>query len=69
MKSWFQARSDHKQLAQKEMSKGQFTKENSNTKQSKSKGVTFVVTYHPLLLHITLCCYIPPFVEIFSEFD
>ena len=49
MKSWFQARSDHKQLAQKEMSKGQFTKENSNTKQSKSKGVTFVVTYHPLL--------------------
>ena len=49
MKSWFQARSDHKHLSQKEMSKGRFNKENSNTKQSKSKGVTFVVTYHPLL--------------------
>ena len=49
MKSWFQARSDHKHLPQKEMSKGRFNKENSNTKQSKSKGVTFVVTYHPLL--------------------
>ena len=31
------------------MSKVRFNKENSNTKQSKSKGVTFVVTYHPLL--------------------
>ena len=26
-----------------------FNKENSNTKQSKAKGVTFAVTYHPLL--------------------
>ena len=49
MKSWFQARSYPKHLAQKEMSKVRFNKENSNTKQSKSKGVTFVVTYHPLL--------------------
>ena len=49
MKSWFQARSYHKHLAQKKMSKGWFNKENSNTEQSKSKGVTFVVTYHPLL--------------------
>ena len=57
MKSWFQARSDHKHLSQKEMSKGRFNKENNNTKQSKSKGVTFVVTYQS------------PFVEIFSEFD
>ena len=57
MKSWFQARSDHKHLSQKEMSKGRFNKENSNTKQSKSKGVTFAVTYQS------------PFVEIFSEFD
>ena len=31
------------------MSKARFNKENSNTKQSKSKQVTFVVTYHPLL--------------------
>ena len=31
------------------MSKVRFNKENSNTKQSKSKRVTFVVTYHPLL--------------------
>ena len=31
------------------MSKVRFNKENSNTKQSKSKEVTFVVTYHPLL--------------------
>ena len=49
MKSWFQARSDHKHLAQKEISKGRFNKENSNTKQSKSKEVTFVVTYHAFL--------------------
>ena len=31
------------------MSKVLFNKENNNTKQSKSKQVTFVVTYHPLL--------------------
>ena len=49
MKSWFQARSYPKHLAQKEMSKVRFNKENINTKRSKSKGVTFVVTYHPLL--------------------
>ena len=49
MKSWLQAKSYPKHLAQKEMSQGRFNKENSNTKQSKSKGVTFVVTYHPLL--------------------
>ena len=48
MKSWLQARSYHKHLAQKEMSKGRFNKENNNTKQSKSKGVPFRVTYHPL---------------------
>ena len=49
MKSWFQARSYPKHLAEKEMNKVRFNKENSNTKQSKSKGVTFVHTYHPLL--------------------
>ena len=38
-----------KYLPQKEMNKVRFNKENSNTKQSKSKGVTFVFTYHPLL--------------------
>ena len=32
------------------MGKVRFNKENSSTKQSKSKRVTFVVTYHPLLL-------------------
>ena len=31
------------------MGKVRFNKENSNTKQSKSKRVTFVVTHHPLL--------------------
>ena len=49
MNSWFQARGYPKHLVQKEMSKVRFNKENSNTKQSKSKRVTFVVTYHPLL--------------------
>ena len=49
MKSWLQARNYHKYLAEKEMSKSRFNKEKSNTKQSKSKGVTFLVTYHPLL--------------------
>ena len=49
MKSWFQARSYPKHLAQKEISKVRFNKENINTKRRKSKGVTFVVTYHPLL--------------------
>ena len=49
MKLWIQARSSPKHLAQKEMSKVRFNKDNSNTKQSQSKGVTFVVTYHPLL--------------------
>ena len=49
MKSWFQARGYPKHLVQKEISKVQFNKENSNTKQSKSKRVIFVVTYHPLL--------------------
>ena len=48
MKSWFQARSYTKHLAQKEISKIRFNKEDSNTKQSKSKGVT--------------CCYISSFV-------
>ena len=49
MKSWFQATSYPKHLAQTKMGKVQFNKENNNTEQSKSKGVTFVVTYHPLL--------------------
>ena len=49
MKSWFQARGYPKHLVQKEISKVHFDKENSNTKQSKSKRVTFVVTYHPFL--------------------
>ena len=49
MESWFQARGYPKHLVQKEMSKVRFNKENSNNKQSKSKRVTFVVTYHPLL--------------------
>ena len=31
------------------MRKVRFNKENSNTKQSKFKQVTFVATYHPLL--------------------
>ena len=31
------------------MSKVRFNKENSNTKQSKSNEVSFVVTHHPLL--------------------
>ena len=39
MKSWFQARSYPKHLPRKEMGKVRFNKENSNTKQSKSKGV------------------------------
>ena len=45
MKPWFQARSYLKHAAQKEMSEVRFNKENSNTKQSKSKGVTFVVKF------------------------
>ena len=49
MKSWFQARGYSKHLAQKEINKAQLNKENSNTKQSKSKPVLFVVAYHPLL--------------------
>ena len=49
MKSWFQATSYPKHLAQTKMGKVQVNKENNNTEQSKSKGVTFVVTYHPLL--------------------
>ena len=49
MESWLQARCYPKHLVQKEMRKVRFNKENSNTKQSKSKRVTFVVTYHPLL--------------------
>ena len=48
-KSWFQARSYPKHLALTEMSKVRLNKEDSNTKQSKCKGVIFVVTYHPLL--------------------
>ena len=31
------------------MSKVRFNKENRNTKQSKSKGITFAVIYHLLL--------------------
>ena len=49
MESWFQARGYPKRVVQKEMSKVRFNKENSNTKQNKSKRVTFVVIYHPLL--------------------
>ena len=49
MKSWFQARSYPKHLAQKERRKVRFNKENGNTKQSKAKEVTFAVTYHPFL--------------------
>ena len=49
IKSWFQAIDYPKHLVQKEISKVQFLKENSNTKQSKSKRVIFVGTYHPLL--------------------
>ena len=44
-----QARGYPKHLVQKEMTKVRFNKENSNTKQSKSKRVTFIVTYHSLL--------------------
>ena len=49
MKSWFQARSYPKHIAQKEISKFRFNKEKCSTKENKSKGVTFAVTYHPLL--------------------
>ena len=49
MESRFQARGYPKHLVQKQMSKVRSNKENSNTKQSKSKRVTFVVTYRPLL--------------------
>ena len=49
MKSRFQARSYPKHLVEKKMGKVPFNKENTNTKQSKSKRVTFVVTYHSLL--------------------
>ena len=49
IESWFQARGCPKRLAQKEMGKVRFNEENSNTRQSKSKRVTFVFTYHPLL--------------------
>ena len=49
IKSWFQARGCPKHLFEKEMNKVWFNKKNSNTKQSKSKRVGFVVTYHPLL--------------------
>ena len=49
MESWFQARDYSKDLVQKEISKVRFNRENNNTKQSKSKRVTFAVTYHPLL--------------------
>ena len=49
MKSWFQARSYPKHIDQKEISKFRFNKEKCSTKQNKSKGVTFAVTYHPLL--------------------
>ena len=49
LKSWFQARSYPKHLVEKKMGKVPFNKENSNTKQSKSKRVTFVVTYHSTL--------------------
>ena len=36
-------------LVQKKMRKVRFNKENSNTKQTKSKRITFVASYHPLL--------------------
>ena len=50
MKLWFQARDYPNHFAQKEMNKEvRFNKQNSNTKQSKSKGVTFVVIYYPSL--------------------
>ena len=49
MESWFQVRGYTKHLVQNEMNKFLFNKENSNIKQSKSKQVTFVVTYYPLL--------------------
>ena len=49
MESWFQARGYPKHLVQTEMSKVRFNKENRNTKQSKSKRVTSVVSYHLLL--------------------
>ena len=38
-----------KQLVQKKGNKVRFNKQNSNTKQSKSKQVTFVVTFPPLV--------------------
>ena len=49
MESWFEARGYPKHLVQKGMIKVQLNKENSNTKHSNFKRVTFVVTYHPLL--------------------
>ena len=47
MKSWFEASGYPNHLFQKKMNKVRFNKQNSNTKQSQSKRVTFVVTYHP----------------------
>ena len=49
VESWFQARGYPKDLVQKLMNKNRHNKQNSNTKQSKSKWVIFVITYHPLL--------------------
>ena len=49
MKSWFQERGYPNHLVQKQMRKVRFNKEYSNTKQSQSKRVTFVVTYQSLL--------------------
>ena len=50
MKSWFQVRGYPEHLVQKKIANYKKNKkQNSNVKQSKSKRLTFVVTYHPVL--------------------
>ena len=74
MKPWFQARRFPKHFAQKEMNKVRFNNENSNAKQSKSKGVSFAVIYHPLLKsfqnlinkHLNILCLHENAKEIFT---
>ena len=50
MKSWFQARGYPSGLIQKEMNKVKFSGYwDKNKAKKKSKGVTLVITFHPLL--------------------
>ena len=51
MKSWFLKRGYPKSLVEKELGKVKFSNKVSN-KQQKEKGISFVVTYHPILNNI-----------------